>query len=49
LECRQGRAPVKIVDANPKVPYLNDAAFDVGKNSRYVDAKNNVGIVCRRR
>lgn len=45
LECRNGTAPVKIMDANPSVPYLNDAAFDIGKNDRFVDAVNNIAIV----
>lgn len=31
LECHHGEAPVKIMDANPSVPYLNDATFDIGK------------------
>ncbi len=30
-ECRNGKAPVKIMDANPGVPYLNDTAFNIGK------------------
>jgi M6 family metalloprotease-like protein len=45
LECRHGSAPVKIKDANPDVPYLNDAAFDIGKKDTYVDVKNNLAIV----
>jgi len=45
LECRNGQAPVKIMDANPSVPYLNDAAFDIGKNDRYIDTENNIAIV----
>jgi M6 family metalloprotease-like protein len=45
LECRHGEAPVKIMDANPSVPYLNDAAFDIGKNDTYIDTKNNIAIV----
>jgi M6 family metalloprotease-like protein len=45
LECRHGSAPIKIKDANPNVPYLNDAAFDIGKNDTYVDTENNIAIV----
>lgn len=30
-ECRQRKAPIRIMDTNPSVPYLNDAAFDIGK------------------
>ena len=31
--------------ANPNVPYLNDAAFDIGKKRMYVDKQNNIAIV----
>jgi len=44
-ECRHGNAPVKIMDANPSVPYLNDAAFDIGGKDTYIDTKNNLAIV----
>lgn len=44
-ECRHGNAPVKIMDANPDIPYFNDAAFDIGKKSVYIDDKNNLAIV----
>jgi hypothetical protein len=44
-ECRHGNAPVKMMDANPEVPYLNDAAYDIGKKPFFVDTKNNVAIV----
>ena len=43
-ECRHGKAPVKLVDANPKIPHLVGAAFDIGKNDRYLDERNNVKI-----
>ena len=45
LESRHGDAPVKIMDANPSVPYFKDGAFDVGKNDIFVDAGNNLAIV----
>jgi len=45
LECRHGEAPVKIMDANPDVPYFNDAAYDIGKNTVYIDPENNLAIV----
>ncbi len=48
-ECHQGKAPVKIMDANPSVPYLNDATFDIGKKDRYVDTKNNVAIILQKK
>ncbi len=43
-ECHRGEAPVKIMDANPNVPYLNDAAFDIGKKTKYIDEQNNIAI-----
>jgi M6 family metalloprotease-like protein len=48
-ECRHGEAPVKIMDANPNVPYMNDATFDIGKKDRYVDTKNNVAIILQKK
>lgn len=44
-ECRNGKAPVKIRDANPDVPYLNDAAFDISKKDRFIDTKNNIAVI----
>jgi hypothetical protein len=44
-ECRKGKAPVKIMDANPAAPYLNDAAFDIGKRDLYIDSSNKIAIV----
>jgi len=45
LECRQGQAPVKIIDANPDVPYLNAAAYDIGKKDTFIDPAHNLAIV----
>ncbi len=44
-ECRGGAAPVRIVDAAPEVPYLMDAAFDLGKDRVFVDSARGVAIV----
>ncbi len=44
-ECREGKAPIKIIDANPSVPYYNDAAFDIGAQETYIDTDNNLAIV----
>jgi M6 family metalloprotease-like protein len=44
-ESLDGQAPVKIIDANPSVPYLNDAAFDIGAQEYYIDTDNNLAIV----
>lgn len=43
-ECRHGKAPVRLVNANPKVPHLKGAAFDLGKNERFVDEQTGVEI-----
>ena len=43
-ECRQGAAPVKLVDANPSVPHLEGAAFDVGKNATFRDARRGISV-----
>jgi M6 family metalloprotease-like protein len=43
-ECLDGQAPVKIIDANPDVLYLMDAAYDIGENELFMDVKNNVAI-----
>jgi M6 family metalloprotease-like protein len=48
-ECHNGKAPVKIMDANPSVPYMNDATFDIGKKDRYIDAKNNIAIILQKK
>ena len=43
-ECRQGRAPVKLVDANPSVPHLEGAAFDIGGKASFRDERNRISI-----
>jgi len=49
FECRQGKAPVRIMDANPAVLYMNDATYDVGKKEKFVDAKNNLAIMLEKK
>jgi M6 family metalloprotease-like protein len=44
-ECRHGQAPVKIMDANPSVQYMNDATYDIGKKEKYIDTDNNIAII----
>lgn len=39
-----GKAPAKLVNANPDIPDLNGAAFDVGGNELYVDKENGIQI-----
>lgn len=43
-ECRHGRAPVKLMDADPKVPWLNGAAFSLPNKPKFVDKVNNIQI-----
>ena len=48
-ECRHGQAPVKIMDANPGVPYMNDATYDIGKKDRYIDTNNNLAVILQKK
>jgi hypothetical protein len=43
-ECRQGRAPVKLVNANPSIPHLEGAAFDIGGRAFFRDEPNRIRI-----
>ncbi|NWF55473.1 MAG: hypothetical protein HXY45_11850 [Syntrophaceae bacterium] len=43
-ECRHGRSPVKLVNADPNKPHLDGAAFDVGKKESFTDEKNGFQI-----
>ncbi|MCF8384030.1 MAG: hypothetical protein K9G39_10665 [Chlorobium sp.] len=43
-ECRNGEAPVRLVDANPDVRTLLGAAFDLQGKSRYVDPESGLEI-----
>jgi hypothetical protein len=43
-ECRHGRSPVKLMDADPKVPWLNGAAFSLPNKPKFVDNANNIQI-----
>ena len=43
-ECRHGKAPVKLIDADSSVPHLEGAAFDIGKKSSFRDEKNRIRI-----
>ncbi len=43
-ECRHGEAPVKLIDADPGIPHLEGAAFDVGKKDSFVDSENGFTI-----
>jgi M6 family metalloprotease-like protein len=41
-ECRHGRAPVKLMDADTSIPHLEGAAFDIGKKDSFRDEKNKI-------
>jgi hypothetical protein len=43
-ECRHGKAPVKLINADPSVPYLEGAAFDIVKKDNFHDEKNRIRI-----
>lgn len=43
-ECRHGKAPVKLIDANPSVPHLEGATFDIGKKTIFQDEKHNLKV-----
>jgi M6 family metalloprotease-like protein len=43
-ECRLGRAPVKLMNADPSVPNLEGAAFDIGAQDVFLDKKNKIKI-----
>ncbi len=43
-ECRHGKAPVKLVNADPSIPHLEGAAFDIGKKDSFQDEKNKIRI-----
>ena len=48
-ECRHGQAPVQLMDANPNVPYLQGAAFNIGKKVIFVDVLNNLAIILQQK
>ena len=43
-ECRHGKSPVKLINADAKVPHLEGAAFDIGKRESFNDEKNGFQI-----
>jgi M6 family metalloprotease-like protein len=43
-ECRHGRAPVKLMAADPSAPRLTGAAFDAGTKNTFLDAGNKIKI-----
>lgn len=43
-ECRHGKAPVKLMNADPSIPHLEGAAFDIGKKDSFRDEKNKIRV-----
>ncbi|MBW0004471.1 MAG: hypothetical protein JO216_13380 [Hyphomicrobiales bacterium] len=43
-ESRFGRAPVRLVNANPSAPHLDGAAFDTDGNNVFVDQENSITL-----
>jgi len=43
-ECLEGLAPLKLINANPGIPYPEGAACDIGENDEYLDEKNNIRV-----
>lgn len=43
-ECRHGKAPVKLMNADPSVPHLEGAAFDIGGKDSFQDSMKKIRI-----
>jgi hypothetical protein len=43
-ECRKGKSPVKLINADPSQEHLAGAAFDLGKNPEFTDREHNLRI-----
>jgi len=43
-ECRHGKSPVRLMDADPAVPHLQGAAFDLPGKGVFTDKKNRIEI-----
>ncbi len=43
-ECRHGKAPVKLMNADPSVQNLEGACFDIGRKDSFQDSKNKINI-----
>ncbi len=43
-ECRYGKSPVRLMNADPAVPYLQGAAFDLPGKEVFIDKKNGIEI-----
>jgi len=43
-ECRYGKSPVRLINADPAVPYLQGAAFNLPGKGVFTDKKNGIEI-----
>ncbi len=43
-ECRRGKAPVKLMNADPSAPHFEAATFDIGGKDSFLDNKNKIRI-----
>jgi hypothetical protein len=43
-ECRHGASPVRLMNGDPSVPYLQGAAFDLPGKEVFIDKKNKIEI-----
>lgn len=43
-ECRHGKSPVKLINAEPAISHLESAAFDIGKKESFIDERNRLKI-----
>lgn len=43
-ECRYGQSPVRLMNADPAIPYLQGAAFDLPGKAVFTDKENDVEI-----
>ena len=43
-ECRYGKSPVRLMNADPAVPYLQGAAFNLPGKGAFTDKKNGIEI-----
>lgn len=43
-ECRHGKSPVKLINAEPAIPHLEGAAFDISKKESFTDERNRLKI-----
>ncbi len=43
-ECRRGKSPVKLINADPAIPHLEGAAFTIDKKGFFIDEENGLKI-----